>query len=95
MMREYRGPYASNELKWDDIYDIPYEFDTEDEAIDYYSKNFNVNKEEIYRGLHLEDNWNKEFPPKPIDRLRYYEKPGCTFGIQEMLSGKYILVSFY
>lgn len=96
MMKEYTNPIVPEELVGEDVYDIPYEFDTEEEAIDYYSKTYNVDKEEVYRGLHEDDDFYKDFPPTNVkETLKFYAKSGCSFGIQEMFSKKYVLVEFY
>jgi len=80
------------ELQGEDVYDMFYIFDNEDEAINYVVKEYNKNKDELISELYEEEFMREEFGKENYLRITTIEK---TLILSELMNGEYILWDAY
>lgn len=80
------------ELMGEDVYDTLYLFDNEEEAINYISNEYPIDKEEFLLELHEEDYMRDEYGKEN------YLRGACvnnTIYLSELMDGKYLLWEAY
>lgn len=80
------------ELRGEDVYDMFYIFDNENEAINYVVKEYNKDKNAIIEELYEENSWREEYGKE--NYLRDASIEG-TLMLSELISGEYILWQAY
>ena len=85
------------EIETEDVYDILYFFDNEDEAVVYISNYYNFQHDRILtfiEELHSEDEFRVKFGVSMYPRTAHVNKAN-TLILEEMLNGKYLLWECY
>ncbi|MBY6838761.1 hypothetical protein [Clostridium botulinum] len=80
------------ELRGEDVYDMFYIFDNEDEAIDYVVKKYKKDKNSLISELYEEDSMREEYGKENYLRGASIEE---TLILSELMSGEYILWQVY
>lgn len=80
------------ELRGEDVYDMLYIFDNEEEAINYISNKYLINKEEFLFELHEEDSMREEYGKENYLRSASINS---SIYLNEIMDGKYILWEAY
>ena len=92
-MRKYDGCLViSNELQGEDVYNIIFIFDNENEAIDYVVNEYHVDRSKIIEELHEEDGFRNNF-----GKENYLRTASISLSIylRELMNGEYILWEAY
>lgn len=82
------------ELQGEDVYDMLYIFNNEDEAISYLVKEYNINKDLFYKELHEEDFMRNEFGKENYLRSASIDSIPSLI-LSELINGEYILWEAY
>jgi len=91
-MRKFTENKIPQELQCDDVYDIYFIFDNEEEAVEYVLQNYSVDKEKLIKSLH-EDDWIRDDFGKD-NYLRSGRIEEYLY-ITELINGEYVLVEYY
>lgn len=81
------------ELMGEDVYNILYFFDNENEAIDYVTKTYGVEEEKVISELYEEENMRQKYGKKDYLRSASIQNPEKI--ISELMSGEYVLWEAY